>query len=819
MKCELHRYANHTCIGGEGNTSAKVVIVGDNPNWTEDNKGEYGHGKSAELVRSLAHSAQIKDYYYTPVIRCRKPDRGKISATILKSCKPYLLEELEQMKPDFVITLGSTALKALTNKAKITEIHGKILDHKSGFKVLPTFHPSMSIRDPRFWSPIHTDFNRFGWIIRGEGLTEHNLKFKRIVDSGGLKEVLERVAKVKELSFDLETNGLQMRYKTSRIGQSVIGTWRMVYVVEHEEFSRSEMSKFHCELSQLVRDKKKKVIMANGKFDNLWLYYRHGVMIPIHFDTQLASHLIDENSPNGLKENAQRYLDAGSWDVPLHIKNGKGKNKQGLTEEEKEQRAEYAAWDGYYTLRLYRVLRDLLEEDPELSKVYYQLVMPVESVYEVVETNGIYLDLDKMREADKILSRKMRIVLRSLSRWGNINWNSTDQLAELLFGKLGIEPAGYTEGGAPSTSEDNLKRIEDKHPAIKKLIEYRRIHKQKTGFVDGWEKRMINGQLFPSFKISGTVTGRPSCSDPNLQQVPRDIFIRSLIGAPPGWEFFEADYSQLELRLTAAASRDRKMLSIFRSGGDIHEATYREVMGQSTEDAVAHIKDPDERKAQLKEERKKAKAINFGFIYGMGSNKFMEYAETKMGLKVTEAEAREYRRRFFEVYADLPAWHERQRRIVRSLGQVRTMSGRIRHLPQINSPDKDLRAEAERQAINSPIQGFGAEMILMSLVEIQQFFQNKLVKVGGTIHDAIVGIVKKEFALPCMARIKYIMENSTLMKEFNIDLPLPIIADVSVGNWGIGKEYAEGDLPEPILLHEALQERRGLDLSRRKLSR
>lgn len=197
----------------------------------------------------------------------------------------------------------------------------------------------------------------------------------------------------------------------------------------------------------------------------------------------------------------------------------------------------------------------------------------------------------------------------------------------------------------------------------------------------------------------------------------------------------------------------------------------------------------------------------------------MEYAETKMGLKVTEAEAREYRRRFFEVYADLPAWHERQRRIVRSLGQVRTMSGRIRHLPQINSPDKDLRAEAERQAINSPIQGFGAEMILMSLVEIQQFFQNKLVKVGGTIHDAIVGIVKKEFALPCMARIKYIMENSTLMKEFNIDLPLPIIADVSVGNWGIGKEYAEGDLPEPILLHEALQERRGLDLSRRKLSR
>lgn len=381
-----------------------------------------------------------------------------------------------------------------------------------------------------------------------------------------------------------------------------------------------------------------------------------------------------------------------------------------------------------------------------------------------------------------------------------VNWNSAPFLNDFLFDILGLEPEGFTDGGAPSTAEDNLIKMLPQHEIIKTLLDYRGVFKQLSSFIEGWQRRMIDGKLYPSFKVAGTVTGRPSCADPNLQQVPRDPFIRSLIGAPEGWVFFEVDYSQVELRIAAVAANEPTMLQIFRTGGDIHEATYMMVMGVSTADAVAHIEDERERKAQLKEERKKAKAVNFGFIYGMGWKKFKEYAASKYGLIVNDAEAKRIRKRFFDTYPGLVAWHERQRRIVHNMAQVRTLTGRIRHLPQINSPDRGLASEAERNAINAPVQGFGAELMLMAAVEVNEYFGNNVVKLSGTIHDAMVGVVREDVALACMARIKKIMESPQIMQNMGIELPLPIIADVTLGNWGIGKEYDAADLPAPINL-------------------
>lgn len=781
------------------------MIVGDNPNYLEDNKGEYGHGNPQKLLLELLHAAGISysECYYTPAVKCRKGDKGKVSATQLKECKEYLFQELEDVKPDFVLTLGATALKALTNKAKITEIHGQVIEHKLGFKVLPTFHPAMSLRDPRFWDSIHADFRRFGKIIKGEELTQHNLKYKRITTESGLSEVLKAIKTSRVVAYDLETNGLQMRYRTSEIGQTVIATFRMVYVVEHEEFSKDQMDKFHLQAKTKMSGKV--VVGQNAKFDNLWLHYRHGVRFPLTFDTMLASHLLDENSPNGLKQNARSILEAEDWDVDLKVKKG-----EGLTEEQKEDRARYAAWDGYYTIRLYKHFKSKLEDDPELERLFKKLVMPVARTYEQLEINGVHVDLENMEKAEQILLNKIRRLRRKLKRFINpwrengleINWNSANFVNTVLFDWLNLRPAGYTEKGAPSTAEDNLNKMKSQHEIVEVLLEYRGAFKQWSSFIEGWKKRMIDGQLFPSFKIAGTVTGRPSCADPNLQQVPRDPFIRSLIGAPPGWVFFEVDYSQIELRVAAAISGEPTMLQIFRTGGDIHEATYQMVMGMSTEDAVAHIEDPMARKAQLKEERKKAKAINFGFIYGMGWRKFREYCETKMGLFISDAEAKAWRKRYFETYAGLPDWHNRQRRIVRAMSMVRTYTGRIRHLPQINSPDQGLAAEAERNAINAPVQGFGAEMILMSLVEVNEYFGNNVLRLCGTIHDAMVGIVRKDVAETAMAKVKEIMESPRIMRELGIELPLPIIADVSLGNWGIAKEYDASDLPEPIELGE-----------------
>lgn len=820
-RCELCAYAHHTCIQGVGSKEARIVIVGDNPNLSEDNKGEYGHGNSQKLLDQLIEAANIDpdEVYYTPAVKCRKGDNGKVSAQALKACKEYLIEELEEIKPEYVITLGATALKALTNKAKITEIHGKVIDHKMGFKILPAYHPAMSLRDPRHWEPIHRDFRRFGQMIAGEELTQHNVEVTEVTTVSGLKKVLAAIRTSRVIAVDLETNGLQMRYKTSRIHQTIISTMRMNFVIQHEHFDYNQLQKFHAEAAFLSEGKV--VVMANGKFDNLWLHYSFHVRFPLTFDVMLASHLWDENSFNGLKQNAQTWLDMQDWDVPLNIKNGKGASGKGLTDQEKHQGLVYAASDGYATIRLYKVYKDLLHTDPELERLFHELVMPVARAYEQMEINGVYLDLKNFEKAELELGKRIRKLTRSLNRhvapWRaandgmvfnskgeeiELNWNSSAFLNDFLFNILHLEPEGYTDGGAPSTAEDYLIKMKPQHEIIGTLLEYRGAFKQMSSFIEGWQKRMIDGHLYPSFKVAGTVTGRPSCADPNLQQVPRDPFIRSLIGAPEGWVFFECDYSQVELRIAAVAANEPTMLQIFRTGGDIHESTYLMVMGVSTQEAVAHIEDPVARKAALKEERKKAKAVNFGFIYGMGWKKFKEYAATKYGLVVNDAEAKRIRKRFFETYPGLVKWHERQRRIVHNMEKVRTLTGRIRHLPQINSPDRGLAAEAERNAINAPVQGFGAELMLMAAVEVNAYFGNNVLKLSGTIHDAMVGIVKEEVAMAAMARVKKIMENPEIMQRFGIELPLPIIADVTLGNWGIGKEIDPSELPEPINLDE-----------------
>lgn len=249
-KCELAAFANNTCIQGEGLKDARVVIVGDNPNYAEDSQGEYGHGNPHKLLQQLMESAGIEEdeIYYTPAVKCRKGENGKVSAHTLKTCKQYLLDELEEVKPEFVITLGSTALKSLTNKAKITELAGKTLEHKDGFKILPTFHPAMSLRDPRYWDRIHTDFRKFGKLISGEGLREHKLNFKWATAPAHLEEILSAVRRSRVVAVDLETNGLQMRLRTSKIGQTVVATLSKEFVVEHDRFDFNQLQKFHAQL-------------------------------------------------------------------------------------------------------------------------------------------------------------------------------------------------------------------------------------------------------------------------------------------------------------------------------------------------------------------------------------------------------------------------------------------------------------------------------------------------------------------------------------------------------------------------------------------
>ena len=324
----------------------------------------------------------------------------------------------------------------------------------------------------------------------------------------------------------------------------------------------------------------------------------------------------------------------------------------------------------------------------------------------------------------------------------------------------------------------------------------------------------------PNF-IANELCVHNSAEHPNLQQVPRDPRIRQLISAPPGWDLIEADLSQIELRIAAELANEAEMLYAFTHGIDVHWLTLlrelrrnmampepildtaAKIVGRrlnNYQDAVdALLKaGPDaatEVDAIWKELRKKAKAINFGFLYGMWWKKFRIYARDNYGVHVSAEEAQESRESFFELYNDLPAWHRKQQRLARRQGYIETLSGRRRHLPDATlREDTPARAEALRQAINSPVQSFANELNLMAALQLREEYPRSIVQICGTVHDAVLARVKRPHTVEVSERLLEIMRGPKLLKTFGIELSVPIEADLKIGPWSKGislKKYKE----------------------------
>jgi DNA polymerase-1 len=269
--------------------------------------------------------------------------------------------------------------------------------------------------------------------------------------------------------------------------------------------------------------------------------------------------------------------------------------------------------------------------------------------------------------------------------------------------------------------------------------------------------------------LYGTVTGRLSG---DLQQVPRDTFIRGVIGAPSGWCFVQADYSQVELRIAAHCAKEKRMQRAFLTGQDIHLATAVSLTGKPGS-------------AVTKEERKKAKAVNFGFLYGMYPKKFQAYCFENFDLEVSIVEAQLARTKYFEDYPDLLQWHDRQRRIAHNLHRVTSPIGRVRHLPDILSNDNSVRMEAERQAINSPVQSMASDLMLFSMVKLADVLDTREAAMVGTLHDAIFFEIREDALDKYLPIIKDTMENLPIKRTFGAELEVPIVADVEWGyHWG-----------------------------------
>lgn len=633
-----------------------------------------------------------------------------------------------------------------------------------------------------------------------------------------LKEMLAHTSKV--ISCDIETNGLYAWAAgavTNTLGFGVKGH-NYIIPFEHPD-SPHEKDGLYEILEQVMEWLEDKiVVMHNGRFDVSWIWHHYGTRLPCHFDTMLAHYVLDENSRHGLKTTkkagpgiAQRLLHYPDWDVDGETKKG-GKGLRKL--------AEYQAWDLQATRDLYFKLKGMLEDEPAAKKVFYQIICPVADIFTEASFDGIVVDTKKFGEAEAYLRGEIEKCEKELNQYARINWRSTKELGELLYGKFKIPVKVRTPKGKPSTSESALNQLD--HPCVSALLKLRGANQQLSFFIEGWKpwvhKTSRATYLHPSFKLHGTVTGRPSCEMPNLFQVPRDKRIRSLIGAEEGWTFVEADLSQVEMRLAAEVSGDPNLLYAFTHNIDVHWSTalreierghglvdlvmataralqpkrtstptYAEaiqIMLEAGPDKCADIND------EWKEYRKKAKAVNFGYLYGMWWKKFKTYARDNYGVEVTDKQAEASRKYYFQNYPALAPWHDRQKNFARRNGYVMSLCGRKRRLPEaMNEDDEARQSQALRQAINSPIQSFANDINFMSAIQLRKEYGRDKVRICGTVYDAILARVRDPYVDEVTARLLEIMSCPPLFKEFGIKLTVPIEAEAKIGPWGAGIEY------------------------------
>ena len=681
---------------------------------------------------------------------------------------------------DFVLVMGSLAHKYINSGLKFQQAKGCLIRQK--FYVTITEGEAM-FRGKKKLPLLKEHIKAFKKLIKGES-TQNKVNHRIVLTEEDEEDMFFDIIRSKAVAIDTETSGLNPFVPDKFMASIGIATKNNAWCIplDHLDDENNVHYGKHKWQRRLIKkiakfiNGKKRIIGHNFKFDTLWIYQCYKVWIDFTDDTMLMHYNLDENTQHGLKLLSARFLGNDIYDIPEKEKNGYG----GLV-----SHCAYLAQDIRYTYDLYKVFKPMLEEDPLSLRVYNEITIPAVKAFARAENNGTWINPKTLEEATSYWSKIAQETSDKLKSYGDINWNSPKQAAEILFKKLKLPILDKTPTGTPSMSESVLLRLKDKHEVPQLLLDNRKATKFISTFLDPWKKlteQSGDQRIHPTFKVHGTVTGRPACESPNLQQVPRDPSIRSIIDAPEGWDLIEADLSQAELRIAAEMSQDRELRNCYLTGIDVHKRTVESIFGI----------DPKE---MTKEQRKKGKAINFGFIYGMGWKKFMDYARDNYGQVFTEKESQNTRKGYFRLYQDLPEWHKRQRNFVRKYGYVRNLIGRKRRLEDALLPDNsDNRmaiAQAERNSINSPVQSLASDINLNAFIDICNKYSNNIVRPCGTIHDAIMLEVKKEYTDQVSKDLKEMMENPSIFKRHHVQFNIPIESEVEIGPWSKGEVWKE----------------------------
>lgn len=530
----------------------------------------------------------------------------------------------------------------------------------------------------------------------------------------------------------------------------------------------NQLNKADClaQLKPILENPNIRKIGQNIKYD-LTIFARNGIELQgVAFDTMLQSYTLDSTGRHNMDNLAERYL--GHQTIPFEELAGKGKHQLTFDQIELNKATEYAGEDAEITMKLHQLLWSELQKTPELVKLFEQIEMPLVSVLSRVERNGVLIDPAKLLAHSVEIEQRLKELETLVHQEAGevFNLASTKQLQEILFNKLGLPILKKTPKGAPSTNEEVLEELAQMgHQVPVLLMEHRGLSKLKSTYTDKLPQ-MINaqtGRVHTSYHQAVTATGRLSSSDPNLQNIPirneQGRRIRQAFIAHDGYVILAADYSQIELRIMAHLANDANMIKAFAEGKDIHRSTAAEIFGVPLE-------------AVTSEQRRSAKAINFGLIYGMS-----EFGLANQ-LGISRTDAKKYMELYFQRYPAVQQFMLDIREKAAEKGYVETLFGRRLYLPEINSSNQMRRKAAERVAINAPMQGTAADIIKVAMIGIDQAVRNcEDIAMIMQVHDELVFEVKADRVEHYTPLIKAEMEKA-------IELKVPLIAEVGVGgNW------------------------------------
>ncbi|EMX8468867.1 DNA polymerase I [Serratia marcescens] len=593
-----------------------------------------------------------------------------------------------------------------------------------------------------------------------------------ILDEATFTDWLARLKKADVFAFDTETDGLDT-LTANLIGLSfAIAPGEAAYLpVAHDyldapaQLDRAYVLKA---LKPLLEDEKALKVGQNLKFD-MSLLARYGIeMRGIAYDTMLESYVLDSvGGRHDMDSLADRYL--GHKTITFEEIAGKGKNQLTFNQIALEQAAPYAAEDADVTLQLHLAMWPQLKQSAELLTVFNEIEMPLLPVLSHIERTGVLIDPAILSAHSQELAKRLAELEAQAHELAAEPFNlaSTKQLQAILYEKQKLPVLKKTPGGAPSTNEEVLAELALDYPLPKVILEYRGLAKLKTTYTDKLPLMInpVSGRVHTSYHQAVTATGRLSSSDPNLQNIPvrneEGRRIRQAFIAPEGYRIVAADYSQIELRIMAHLSQDKGLLKAFAEGKDIHRATASEVFGVPLDKVTG-------------EQRRSAKAINFGLIYGMSAFGLARQ------LGIPRGEAQRYMDLYFERYPGVLDYMERTRQQASEQGYVSTLDGRRLYLPDVRSSNAMRRKAAERAAINAPMQGTAADIIKRAMIEVDAWLQGQekpLVRAIMQVHDELVFEVHESVIDEASQRIRQLMEGS-------MTLAVPLKVDVGVGmNW------------------------------------